>query len=425
MLPPIPRITDRSLPLALPPALLLATALSVASARAAEVFRQDFESSPAVAAYSDAAAPGPGQFNDIGAEADAGQWSIDVRGRLRLARRGIQSANNGAGFIRHTDLPGPPGLLHARFDFGAILDSSQGDAATFDFGRFTATTDYNASSVANNVFLRLAIDAAGRRSEAFRFETSGVHSERHAADGRLYQLHILMNQSAARADYRGLDGTPRDIDPGHASVWVDGVCIFDNVAATNGPGSALTGLRVRMSGADDGVYLFDNFVFDRELPPLGWGRIRLRPDMLLADSAPDAARLLDEQEAPGPLLVTASAGPLPAIDWSALPRPSSRPGVPTGAAGPWVAVLDLEEDHELSHVCLHLEKDAGKITVYQGNPYEWRELVQTGPGGAEGGWLRLPVSATTRFLRVVAPAGGATPGELLLYGRVVGLPSIH
>ncbi|NMO18748.1 hypothetical protein HPC49_13275 [Pyxidicoccus fallax] len=231
------------------------------------VFAQDFQSSFAVADHVNASAPDQGQFNDVGAEAQGGAWSITPGGRLQLARTGSSATDNDASLTRHTDLAGPPSVLHLRFSLavsGWTASTYQSAACVLEVGRISSVLDGNTALPATDLFQALSVQ--GKGPGGFAFVVNGTQSASFLADGTVYVVSYLLNRSGASRSYLGLDGSSRTLDADHVALWVDGVPLFDNVPAAAGATSALSDFRLRWSQPENGTWLLDDFVVRSALP---------------------------------------------------------------------------------------------------------------------------------------------------------------
>lgn len=231
------------------------------------VFAQDFQSSFVVTDYVSATAPGVGQFNDVSAETQGGTWSITPGGRLQLQRTGASSTDNDASLTRHTDLAGPPSVLHLRFSLsvaGWTASAYQSAAWVLEVGRASGLLDGNLGLPATDVFQALSIQ--GRGPGSFAFVLNGVLSPSFRADGTVYAVCLLLNRSGSARTYAGPDGSTRTLEANRVALWVDGAPLFDNVAASAGATSALSDFRMRWSQPENGTWTVDDFVARSVLP---------------------------------------------------------------------------------------------------------------------------------------------------------------
>lgn len=232
----------------------------------AAVFQQDFQGSTSVAAYVHATAPNAGQFNDIGAEADGGAWSIQ-QGRLQLVRTGSSTTENDAGITRFTDFAGSPSVLHVAFDLGVsawTASQYQTGALLLSLGSLAAFSSYGNGDVAANTFQTLSVN--GKGPGRYAIATAGAESAQLDADGTLHRVSLFLNKSGAAAGYRAPDGTLRSLRADGVALWVDTTPVVVDGAATNGSSSALTDLRARWTHPENATWMLDNWVVRSSFP---------------------------------------------------------------------------------------------------------------------------------------------------------------
>lgn len=231
-----------------------------AQRRTGSIFQQDFQSSTLVASYVNATNPSSGQFNDISAKANGGTWSINQE-RLQIARAGSSATDNDAGLTRHTDLAGPPSVLHVTFDLsvaGWTLSPYQTNAAVLSIGNFTGLIDYGSGGVAASVFQNVGFNGKGPGS--FSVGIIGGESAALPTDGTAQRVALFLNNSGAATDYRAPDGTLKPLQSDGVALWVNGAPVVLNGLASNGDSSALTDFRLRWGSADNGTWTIDNIV---------------------------------------------------------------------------------------------------------------------------------------------------------------------
>ncbi|MBV9791329.1 MAG: hypothetical protein JOZ51_24245 [Chloroflexi bacterium] len=229
------------------------------------VFQQDFQSSTSVAAYHTETNPNAGQFNNIGAEANGGTWSIN-QGRLQLVRTGSTADDNDAGITRHTDLAAAPAVLQVGFDLGVsgwTTSPFQSSAMILSIGKLIETRDYGLGEVSNDTFQTLRVN--GKGGGQFAIATGTGESAPLAANGTLHRVELFLNKSATAASYKGPNGATSTVRAGGVALWVDGTLIVEE-AASNGSASTLTDLRMRFSAGENATWTLDNVVVRNALP---------------------------------------------------------------------------------------------------------------------------------------------------------------
>ncbi|GHB93430.1 hypothetical protein [Cerasicoccus arenae] len=379
------------------------------------VLQQDFSTFTSVGSYVHITAPNSGEFNDISAEADGGNWSITY-GQLKIDRAGSYASTNGAGFMRWTDLDGAPSKLHVAVDFGATLDSYQNNSLSIEIGKFTAFSDYNNWPTSNDIFLQFNVDGAG--SDLMRFESNSVSSSTYASDGSLYHLEFFLNKSGSSTTYTGPDGTVKTLDDSKYAFWVGTTCVHDNLTANNGANSTLSDFRVRFSTGESGTWFFDNLVIKDTLPPTlptTSAKLVITPDMLLNELASgDAGLLFDEQTLAGDPLNSPPGG-----------LPVTKFAPPLGASAAWKyplnTVIDLGAPHVITDIALHDSNGISDVTVSAGTPFDW-DVLFTDPQSSFNQWKLHSVSVVTRYLQVSIASSAAAPNELVIYGYPLDYP---
>ncbi len=225
------------------------------------IFFQDFSASTDVVDYFNASAPTQNQFNDIGAEADAGNWSINA-GRLAISRPGLSGSNNGAGFTRVTPFAGPPTVLKMSFDLAISGNNGTfSDVAALSFGNFSSVSDYNSGGASANKVYEISIKGDG--AGLFHFRINGVVAGEFVAAGSPNSIIFYLNNSGQTLPYEGPDGGNYTVDHRKASLWVNGSLIYDNQAAPSGyTADAIKSIKFRTSTSEAMTFAFDNVVIE-------------------------------------------------------------------------------------------------------------------------------------------------------------------
>lgn len=230
-------------------------------------FSQDFSSSNDVNSYV-SATPGAGQFNDISAEADGGQWSING-GRLTLVRTGLSGTNNGAGLTRFTDLPGMPQFVKVSFDFTLTGVTASGAALALDLCNVSSFSDYSGSTPSKSVQNRISLD--GKGAGIMSYSNGGASSIPTVVDGLVHKVDWYVNASQTETkQYRGGDGFLHDVSPNQSSLWVDDVVVYDNTPRwASYTGTILSDFRIGSGIASPCTLTFDNFKIAEHLFSIG------------------------------------------------------------------------------------------------------------------------------------------------------------
>ena len=131
-------------------------------------------------------------------------------------------------------------------------------------------------------------------------------------------------------------------------------------------------------------------------------RVPLKADMIKAESeSADFSGLVDEQDAVGnPPAAEAKTG------WQINSQHNKK--------FPFAAVLDLGQERHLAKVAFYDVNNSGDLAFYAGKPGEWRVIAETKTDSYKR-WKEVPLSATTRYLRVELKSPAAIFHELVLY----------
>lgn len=155
-----------------------------------------------------------------------------------------------------------------------------------------------------------------------------------------------------------------------------------------------------------------------------WGqeaaRIRLTPEMVLNETGPgDAAKLVDEQEAAGD--PAGGNGGKPESRW----KPSEMQGLV-----PVYAMIDLGVEHEVDSLYCYTGQARGKMEIFWGEPFAWKSVGEVRTDRSPQ-WNTAKIGQKTRFLRLAFSSPFATPFEVVLYGKALGVapappePKVH
>jgi hypothetical protein len=384
------------------------------------IFNQPFSSSTSVSSYFNASAPdSTTQFNNIGANASGGTWSINASQQLQLVRTGGSGSTNGAGFIRCTDLLGPPSILEFKFNFGiSNINTYSNDSMVLDVGSFATVGDYNQDTAAVLIFNRLSIDLSPNE---IRFEMGGTSSAPYVANGTLYALAYYLNGSGTAKTYTAPNGTSQTLNNNCASLWVGTTLVLNNIPRT-GTNASLGDFRCRIGSVDSGTWKFDSFVLNNLQTPgaVVPNKITLNPSMVTAEEAHgNAGLLVDEQALAGD--PANNLGGTPLNRWS--------PDATTWYY-PNHAIIDLGVAYNLTDICLYDGAGSGAVTLSRGTPFNWTTLL-TDPMTQGAKWNRSTVNIQTRYLRVELSGSTSSPYEIVLYGTPVSAvpppptPTIH
>ncbi len=235
--------------------------------QAACQFAQSFDSwvTPGVwTDYKNATSPSVGQFNDISAEADGGQWdllnsgTLPTKGRLRLVRIASSGTNSGAGFTRLTSGASVQKLA-VSFKVSVAGINTNGDLAYLDLGSLSSLQDYSNATPSVGVANRLTIKGGG--TNLYRFQLNGVNSANLAADGTEVLVQWYLNHSSTSTTYQAPDLSTATLAAGQGDLWVNGARIFTG-AARNAAWTATTAnsFRFRTPTSEPMTITFDDLV---------------------------------------------------------------------------------------------------------------------------------------------------------------------
>ena len=227
---------------------------------------QDFSSSTLADYIS--ASPGTGQFNNLSAEADGGQWSINA-GRLMLVRPGLSGTGNGAGFARWTDISTGSQFVKVSFDYTLSgVTTSSGGVLTLLMGNLTGITDYNSGLPNSGMQNSVAISAKG--ANLIKYGVGSFSSTNVSTDSASHNVEWYVNASTGVREYVGDDTCIYDVDSNHSSLWVDGVLIFDNVPRDSKfTSNKLTDFRVASTISSAITLTLDNFTIREQVLSIG------------------------------------------------------------------------------------------------------------------------------------------------------------
>lgn len=203
--------------------------------RGGDFFRQDFNSSTSVSSYSSASKNlGTGIFNDLGAEANGGTWSVN-NGMLQIVRPGGTSSLL-ASFLRSYTLDGPPSGV-AVIGFDIALPSSPNTFSTFgafSLGLFlnsTNTLTFGVGYVNRNTDLE--IRGAGTNKFTFRVNAT-TSTTSFLSNGTVYSAKWFVNSSAVAQSYLAPDGSSQTVNSDCSDLWVGTLKVIANAAKNSG-----------------------------------------------------------------------------------------------------------------------------------------------------------------------------------------------
>ncbi|MBW3635317.1 MAG: hypothetical protein KY445_02480 [Armatimonadetes bacterium] len=152
-------------------------------------------------------------------------------------------------------------------------------------------------------------------------------------------------------------------------------------------------------GAQSGCAQEQNTANDRAVEQTV--RVPLSTPMLQSESElADFTGLVDEQEGSGDPPTTT-----PATSWKI--------GSQYSKQYPFATVIDMGQEKHLSSAWLYDTNGAGDVAFYAGKPGEWRPIATYNTNSYKK-WVQVPLSATTRYLRVELKDSGANVTELIL-----------
>lgn len=220
---------------------------------------QDFEASAVLGDYYNGSAPNSGQWNDISANADGGDWSID-NGVLKLVRANSTSSENGAGLMRWTDLSPTPQVIRMTFDVGFLnTPDVKNTLAHIDIGSFgNELVGYNADTPSYQRSARLEI--AGNTTGRFRFGIEGDRRGDYPSDGSFQTVSWYVNTTAEDAPFIDPNGVVRTINADSQSLFVGVEPLIENVSRRY-PNTSPVDMRVRVAVGGDFTMLLDDFTF--------------------------------------------------------------------------------------------------------------------------------------------------------------------
>lgn len=228
----------------------------------------NFDTSTSLSSYFRELDPESNQFSDISAESLGGAWSIDT-GRLKIVRGTGTGSPSGAGFMRTTDLPGPPGLVRLSFDLTLANVNTTSDLMLFEFGNFPTVADYNDNIVSASVNIRFSI--RGRGNGKYTVRLNSVNAADFTVPATAIPLMVWVNNvNGPAVNYRAPDGVVRQLDYNRVSIWMGGstgAMLFNNATKeTSLTSPTVKNFRMRMSGQSF-TAMFDNFVVDDDFLP--------------------------------------------------------------------------------------------------------------------------------------------------------------
>lgn len=231
------------------------------------LFKQSFDGSNLLGDYIDSTSPDNGQWNDISANTDGGEWTIEA-GALKLAREDINSSVNGAGMMRWTDLDVTPKVVRVTFDV-AFLDTPnvKNTLVLLEIGDFgDSLVDYNSDTPSSKRSAQLEI--AGNTTGRFRFALDGDRRGDFLSDGTYQRASWYVNTTAEDVPFLDPSGAIRILEAGMQSIFVGTEPIIENIRRRY-PSTSPVDVRLRVKAPKgDFTMLIDNFeVSEIELLP--------------------------------------------------------------------------------------------------------------------------------------------------------------
>lgn len=225
---------------------------------------QDFEISTVLEDYYDASAPNSGQWNDISANADGGDWSIDS-GALKLVRANSTSTANGAGIMRWSDLSPTPQVIRMTFDVGFLnTPNVKNTLAHIDIGSFgDGLVNYNSDTPSYQRSARLEI--AGNTTGRFRFGIEGDRRGDYPSDGSFQTVSWYVNTTSIDTPFIDPNGVIRIIKADCQSLFVGMEPLIENVTRRY-PNTSPVDMRLRVAVGGDFTMLIDRFTISHVEP---------------------------------------------------------------------------------------------------------------------------------------------------------------
>ncbi len=131
-------------------------------------------------------------------------------------------------------------------------------------------------------------------------------------------------------------------------------------------------------------------------------RVSLKPEMLRSEAElADFSGLVDEQDAIGDLPKAEAK-----TSWNINSQHNKK--------FPFAAVLDLGQEKHLSSLWFYDSNNIGDIAFFAGKPNDWRAIAEAKTDRYKS-WNQVPLSATTRYLRVELKSSAAIINEIAIY----------
>jgi hypothetical protein len=231
----------------------------------AQLFKQDFQSSTSLSAYS-SLNPDNGQFNEI-FDADAGNnmlISINDFGGANTLRFN-KSGNTVGAFTRTKDFSPAPGVIVWGFDLtlSGNISTSTSTVATWYLGNnfTTGGTAPLISGAGNQTYSYFQLDylGSGNPNKA-RFKSSSGTLSGSFNTGEKQTVFFIANNSGATINYLAPNGTTTTVGNDKYDLWLGPNIAFNEIDAT-GPAEQITDMKF-VFNQGVGILDFDNLVVD-------------------------------------------------------------------------------------------------------------------------------------------------------------------
>ncbi len=245
--------------------LLLSSLLIIAFTVNAQLFKQDFQSSTSLSAYS-ALNPNNGQFNEI-FDGDAGNnmlISINETGGANTLR--FNRTGNAIGaFTRTKDFSPEPGVVVFSFDLtvSGNISSGANSVATWYLGNGFATgaTAPTISGGSNQTYAYFELEyLGGGNSNKARFKNSAGGLSGSFNTGEKQTVFLIANNSGATVNYLAPNGSTTTVANDKYDLWLGSTNSFNEITVT-GPAEPITDLKFIFSQGT-GIFDFDNILVD-------------------------------------------------------------------------------------------------------------------------------------------------------------------
>lgn len=231
----------------------------------AQLFKQDFQSSTSLSAYS-SLNPNNGQFNEI-FDGDAGNnmlISINDFGGANTLRFN-KSGNAIGAFTRTKDFSPEPGVVVWGFDLtlSGNLSTSTSTVATWYLGNnFTTGGAAPAiSGTGNQTYAYFQLDYLGSGNpDKARFKSSAGNQSSSFNTGEKQKVFFIANNSGATVNYLAPNGTTTSVGNDKYDLWLGSANAFNEISVT-GAAEQITDMKFIYSQGT-GIFDFDNILVD-------------------------------------------------------------------------------------------------------------------------------------------------------------------